>query len=137
MYNLGQLTNLLKSMTLWSKGQVGWLLVIKFHGWKCWFVNLEASQKKPTHGGQGRLKKEANHLRLVGGSFNKTKELRRLVFGSWETNRSLHQMSIASHVRGTFNGPLILCIMPKLMIIISKQYSKYVYLPSTFIPSRV
>lgn len=46
----------------------------------CKFRSLP--EKNPHMEGKGRLKKEANHFRFVGGSFNKTKELRRLVFGS-------------------------------------------------------
>ena len=52
----------------------------------CWFTNWP-----PDMEGKERPKKEVDHSRLVGGSFNKQRNfLTRLVLGSQRTSRSLH-----------------------------------------------
>lgn len=55
---------------------------------KMWALVLKLA---PIHGGQGELKKETGHSRLVGGRFNKQGNLpMRLVLGSCKVNRSAH-----------------------------------------------
>ena len=66
----------------------------------CWFVNWP-----PCKEDKEKLKKEADHSRLAGGSFHKQENLRRrLVLGGCKTSRSLNLIARIWAYMGALTG---------------------------------